>query len=123
MSWDISGDRNRVLTTRLAKDLPVSGVPDADALSAPAGLQAASVSSRSIKVNWNAAEGATAYEVYVDKALAGTTAGTDFNLTNLAPDTNYAIEVLAVEQEGDTLVNVSTFSNPLTTKTAQVNNA
>lgn len=123
MSWDISGDRNRILITRLAKDLPVTGVPDADALSAPTGLETVSISSRSLKVKWNAAAEATAYEVYVDKGLTGTTAGTDFNLTDLTPDTNYAIEVLAIKKEGEALVNVSAFSKPLATRTAQLLNA
>ncbi len=120
MSWDISGDRNRTLTTRLAKDLPITGVPDPDALSAPTGLQAASISSGSIKVKWNASEHATAYEVYLGKVLAGTTASTEFELTGLTPDTNYAIEVLAIQKDNSKLVNVSAFSNPLTTKTAPV---
>ncbi|CAM3288081.1 glycosyl hydrolase family 18 protein [Paenibacillus lupini] len=123
MSWDISGDRNRTLTTRLAKDLPITGTPDGDALSAPTGLQAISIGSRSLKVKWNAAEQATAYEVYVDKAGVGTTAGTEFAISDLMPDTVYSIEVLAIEKEAETLKHVSAFSHLLTTKTAPVKTA
>ncbi|WP_243711548.1 glycosyl hydrolase family 18 protein [Paenibacillus sp. BK033] len=120
MSWDISGDRNRTLTTSLAKDLPITGIPDPDALSAPTGLQAASTSSGSITVKWNASEHATAYEVYVDKALAGSTSGTSFHITGLTPDTSYAVEVLAIQEDNGKLANVSAFGNLLTAKTAPV---
>ncbi|MFC5529832.1 glycosyl hydrolase family 18 protein [Cohnella yongneupensis] len=120
MSWEISGDRNRTLTTRLAKDLPAGGVPDATALAAPTALQAEYVGSNTIQVKWNAPARATAYEVYVGKTLAGTTTNTRFSLTGLAADTNYVVEVLAVEREGDALRNVSAFSNAVAVKTAPV---
>ncbi|EFM08774.1 glycoside hydrolase family 18 [Paenibacillus curdlanolyticus YK9] len=119
MSWEISGDRNRTLTTRLAKDLPINGQPNADALAAPTELKAATVGSNTIEVKWHASTRATAYEVYVGKVLAGTTSGTSFTLTGLAPETNYSIEVLAVEKAGGVLRNVSMFSSVLAVKTIQ----
>lgn len=118
MSWEISGDRNRTLTTQLAKDLPIDGRPNASELAAPAGLKTGVVSTSSIEAQWNAVAGATAYEVYVGKEFAGTTAETRFALTGLAANTSYVIEVLAVVKEGDALRSVSTFSHALTAATA-----
>ncbi|MWC31153.1 glycosyl hydrolase family 18 protein [Paenibacillus sp. MMS18-CY102] len=117
MSWEISGDRNRTLTARLAKDLPINGHPNVAALAAPTGLQAVSVGTETIEVKWNASARATAYEVYIGKVLAGTTSDTRFVLTGLAADAAYNIEVLAVEKEGSTLRNVSVFSSALAVKT------
>lgn len=117
MSWEISGDRNRTLTTRLANDLPIGGTPNASALAAPSGLQVVSTGVSAIEARWNASARATGYEVYIGKTLAGTTSDTRFTLTGLAPDTNYVVEVLAVEREGETLRNVSAFGNALAVKT------
>lgn len=120
MSWEISGDRDRTLSTRLATDLPVNGVPNAAALAAPTGLQVAYAQTNSLSVKWNASASATAYEVYVGKVLAGTTADTTFALAGLTPDTTYVVEVLAIAKDGDTLKAVSPFSVALSAKTAPV---
>lgn len=120
MSWEISGDRDRTLSTQLAKDLPVNGVPNASALTAPTGVQVESAQTNSLSLEWNASTSATAYEVFVGKVLAGTTTDAKFTVTGLAPNTNYVIEVLAIAAEGDTLKAVSPFSVALPAKTAQV---
>ena len=70
MSWDISGDRNLTLTTQLVHDLPIDGKVNTSALGAPANLSLVSVGSSSLKVKWDAVEGATDYEVYVNMTKA-----------------------------------------------------
>ena len=59
MSWDISGDRNKTLTTQLITDLPIDGKVNASALPAPANLSKVSVGASSIQVKWDAVAGAT----------------------------------------------------------------
>lgn len=117
MSWEISGDRNRTLTTRLAKDLPIAGIPDATALAAPTGVRAKAASTNSLDIQWDAVPRATAYEVYVGKAYAGTTSDTKLTLNGLAADTSYVVQVLAIEQQGSVLSEVSAFSSAITAKT------
>ncbi|WP_246070505.1 glycosyl hydrolase family 18 protein [Paenibacillus kobensis] len=117
MSWEISGDRNRTLTTRLAHDLPIDGTADADALAAPSSLALVSAGSSTLAVKWNAVERATGYEVYVGHTYVGKTADTQLVISGLTADTSYALNVLAVEREGDVLRNVSRFSDELAVKT------
>lgn len=117
MSWDSSGDRNKTLSTRLVRDLPIDGKVNAEALAAPQQLSVASRNANSIQLKWNASEGATGYEVYVNKQLAGTTNGTQYTVSSLAPSTNYNIYVLAVDRDGDDIRRVSIASNEVRTST------
>lgn len=120
MSWEISGDRNKTLTTQLVHDLPVNGKVNASALQAPTNLQRVNADSSSIQVTWDAVPGATGYEVYVNHALAGsvTEKGYIIIINGLNALTNYKIHVLAVDRAGDEINRVSSASNLLSVTTS-----
>lgn len=118
MSWDISGDRNKTLTTQLVHDLPINGKVNASALPAPGNLSKASTDSGSIQLKWDAVAGATGYEVYVNHALSGSVATNGYTVKGLSPLTNYKIHVLAVDRTGDEINRVSSASNQLSIATS-----
>lgn len=117
MSWDISGDRNKTLTTQLIHDLPIDGKANASALPAPANLTRVSVGESSIQVKWDAVSGATGYEVYVNHALSGSGTENSYTIHGLNALTNYKIHVLAVDRTGDEINRVSSASNLLSVTT------
>lgn len=84
----------------------------------PTGLAATSISDVQVTLGWNAnTDGATAaYNIYRDGALAGTTSGTSFQDTAVAPATGYSYQVSALDSSG----NESTLSTavPVTTTAA-----
>lgn len=118
MSWDISGDRNKTLTTQLIYDLPIDGKINASALPAPANLARVSVGESSIQVKWDAVAGATGYEVYVNHALSGSVTENSYTIHGLNALTNYKIHVLAVDRTGDEINRVSSASNLLSVTTS-----
>jgi len=118
MSWDISGDRNKTLTTQLVHDLPINGKVNASALPAPGNLSKVSADSGSIQLKWDAVTGATGYEVYVNHALSGSVATNGYTVKGLSPLTNYKIHVLAVDRTGDEIKRVSSASNQLSITTS-----
>lgn len=118
MSWDISGDRNKTLTTQLVHDLPINGKVNASALPAPGNLAKVSADSGSIQLKWDAVTGATGYEVYVNHALSGSVATNGYTVKGLSPLTNYKIHVLAVDRTGDEINRVSSASNQLSITTS-----
>ncbi|WP_233355092.1 glycosyl hydrolase family 18 protein [Paenibacillus sp. JZ16] len=118
MSWDISGDRNKTLTTQLITDLPIDGKVNASALPAPANLSKVSVGASSIQVKWDAVAGATGYEVYVNNALSGSVTENSYTMNGLSSLTNYKIHVLAVDRTGNEINRVSSASNLLSVTTS-----
>lgn len=118
MSWDISGDRNKTLTTQLITDLPIDGKVNASALPAPANLSKVSVGASSIQVKWDAVADATGYEVYVNNALSGSVIENSYTVNGLSSLTNYKIHVLAVDRTGDEINRVSSASNLLSVTTS-----
>ncbi|HXQ73757.1 MAG TPA: hypothetical protein VN844_24865, partial [Pyrinomonadaceae bacterium] len=73
---------------------------------APAGLVATATSSSTIDLSWNAAAdnvGVTGYEVFRDGGATaiGTTSGTKFSDTGLAPDSTHSYAVLAFDAAGN----------------------
>lgn len=110
MSWEISGDRNKTLSSELAGDLPRNGAAGEKGLAAPANVKATGKDSKSIELSWDAVAGATGYEVFVNGALAGQTADTKWKLDSLAANTAYRIKVLAVQKSGSAIEAVSPFS-------------
>ncbi|WP_422660047.1 glycosyl hydrolase family 18 protein [Paenibacillus sp. EC2-1] len=118
MSWDISGDRNKTLTTQLVKDLPIHGEVNTSALPAPHNLQLASKSANALSLKWDAAPGATEYEIYVDKAMVGTTKETTYTITSLKPEQTYQLHLLAITKSGEEVQAVSVASEELSATTA-----
>src|SRR4030095_14651244 len=96
MSWDISGDRNKTLSTQLVQDLPIDGSVNAAALPAPNNLAIVSKSDNELQVKWDAAASATGYEVYINNQFAGTTNETTFKESSLASYADYKLHVLAI---------------------------
>jgi glucose/arabinose dehydrogenase/chitodextrinase len=100
--------------------------PDAQAPTAPTGLQAAVVTARRVDLSWNAAadnRGVTNYEIYRDGALLATTgAVTSYSDTTASPQTTYEYTVKALDEAGNrspasNAASATTPSVPLTTLT------
>ncbi|PRX73981.1 chitinase [Cohnella sp. SGD-V74] len=99
MSWDISSDRNRTLTTALVRELPIDGATAASGLAAPANLKALSAGTTSATIAWDASAGASGYDIFADRAWLGYTTDTSFRLTGLASRTGYDVQVVAVAKD------------------------
>lgn len=79
-------------------------VPDAQAPSVPGGLSSASITQTSFTLRWNASTdnvGVTSYEIFRGGTSLGTTSGTSFNVTGLAPATAYSMRVRARDAVGN----------------------
>jgi len=77
---------------------------DQTAPTVPAGTAVTSITQNTATVNWNASQdniGVTAYDVFVNSSLVGSTAGTTVNLTSLTAGTNYSVRVLAKDAAGN----------------------
>lgn len=71
---------------------------------APAGLSITNLKATLLTLSWSAATGGTggisAYEVYRDGTLAGSSSARSFNLNGLAPQTGYTLTVVARDGAG-----------------------
>lgn len=91
---------------------------DTQAPTVPAGLAASSLTQTSFTLSWTASTdnvGVTAYEVYQNGLLLGSTALTTYNVTGLNASTSYAMTVKAKDAAGNvsaasTALNVTTLS-------------
>lgn len=117
MSWDISGDRNKTLTTQLVHDLPIHGEVNTSALPAPQNLVLSSKSANALTLKWDAVSGATGYEIYVDKAMVGTTTDTSYTVNSLTPEKTYSLHLLAITKSGDEVQAVSIASDEISATT------
>ena len=78
---------------------------DTQAPAAPANLEVTSVGTNNIAVQWTAATdniGVTAYDIYVNGELMGSTSSTSTNIANLNPLTAYSIYIVAKDAAGNT---------------------
>lgn len=92
---------------------------DTQAPTAPTNLAVTSVGTNNISVQWTASTdniGVTAYDIYVNGNLMGSTSATSTNIANLNPLTTYTIYVVA--KDGGN--NVSPQSNSVTATTTAV---
>jgi hypothetical protein len=80
----------------------------------PTGLSATSVQSMSCTLSWNSVSNATYYHIYRNGTYIGSTTGTSFNVTGLAPGTNYSFTI----QAQDSANNYSLQSSAISTTTA-----
>ncbi|MEK0313372.1 glycosyl hydrolase family 18 protein [Cohnella sp. 56] len=120
MSWDISGDRHKTLTTQLVQDLPIDGKFDASQLKAPTGLTAASQGGGVVQLAWYPSAGANGYEVYVNDTMVASVAGTTYAVSSLKPNTSYSIHLLSLAKTKDgTVTEVSPASAKLTVSTSE----
>ncbi|MCR2807984.1 glycosyl hydrolase family 18 protein [Paenibacillus soyae] len=117
MSWDISGDRNKSLTTELVSALPIDGDYNETALPAPQNATLASVQQTAAALKWDAVAGATGYEVYQDNGYVGYTTETQYTVNQLTASTPYTFYVLAVKKENANIADVSPSSAILRTTT------
>jgi len=120
MSWDITNDENRTLTTQLVTDLPIDGKVNETALKAPQNAKKVSSSTNSLTVQWDAVEGASSYEIFNNYTYVQTVTDTKVSLTNLAANTEYTVTILAVKSTEDKITEVSPMSNPVTIKTSSL---
>ncbi|REK71243.1 glycosyl hydrolase family 18 protein [Paenibacillus paeoniae] len=119
MSWDISGDRNNTLIPQLAKDLPIDGVVNTDALKSPQNVKEASVGYEEAAITWDAVAGATSYEVFINHSYVDSTDGaeTEASFEGLITGTEYIFNVYAIKQANGKIVEVSPASKNATIKT------
>ncbi len=118
-NWDVLYDRTNIKASEYSEingpRTHVRGVfsfgslppPDLDVTppTAPTNLKAVATASTYADVSWNASTdvgtGVSAYKLYVNDALWGTTANTAERLFALSPNTTYAITVKAIDRLGN----------------------
>jgi chitodextrinase len=106
-------------------------VPDNESPSTPTNLTASNTTQTTTDLSWNASTdnvGVTAYEVYLNGTLLGTTGATNAQITGLNPSTTYSFYVIALDAAGNSsaqsnIVNVTTLDNTLTYCASQGNNS
>ncbi|GMK40611.1 hypothetical protein PCCS19_36670 [Paenibacillus sp. CCS19] len=111
MSWEISGDRDRTLSTQLAKDLPTSGIVNPDQLAAPTNVSTVIASLNKAVLKWDPSANASAYEVYADGVYVGTTTNTHYLVDGLSAGQPHTLRVLAINRQDGVLKSVSNFSS------------
>jgi chitodextrinase/uncharacterized Ntn-hydrolase superfamily protein len=90
--------------------------PDTEPPTAPTNLSASNTTMTSTDLSWTASTdnvGVTGYDVYEGVSVIGSTVTTSFNVTGLAPATNYSFTVVAKDAAG----NESAASAPLVVTT------
>ena len=101
--------------TIVAKDLinnmsaastPVNGttLQDANPPSIPTNVVVSNETDTSFKISWTAStdnNAVSAYEIYIDNILNGTTSNTFFTVNGLTKSTTYSVEVLAVDTDNN----------------------
>lgn len=94
----------------------VTLLEDIIAPSVPTNLVVVNLNGSSATLNWTASidnDLISGYEVFSNSMLVSTVTGTSFTLTNLSPDTNYSIEVKAVDGRGNhSAPAITTFVTP-----------
>jgi bacillolysin len=96
---DAAGNESGQATTSVTT-LP----SDTQAPSVPTNLTASSITQNSADLSWNASSdnvGVTAYNIYVNGSLDGTSTNTSYSLSGLSPSTTYSIGVSALDAAGN----------------------
>lgn len=118
MSWESHGDRTLTLTNELLHYLPLNGLAGEARLEQPHQLTVKSKAATALTVAWERSEEADAYEVYANRVYQGTTNENSFTLNRLQPQTDYLIQILAIQRAGDgSITQVSDFSEGMQAKT------
>lgn len=96
MFWELSGDRNKTLQTKLRSDLGGGVTPPEDTLapSAPTGVTATSKTATSVTLTWQPSSdnvGVVRYDVSRNGAQAASVSGTTATISGLAPATAYSL--------------------------------
>ncbi len=113
MSWDISGDRNKTLNTKLNEGLPTTGIFDKASLAAPNALNVTRESDSSVTLDWDTVNGAAEYEVFINDEFAGKTETNSFTLSNMKEGAVYKAYVFSVRKNGGQIIEVSPASQAL----------
>lgn len=117
MSWEVSGDRNRSLTSQLVKDLPINGIYNATALKEPANVRIIDSASDYITIAWDRVEDASGFEVFVNNSFAAYVEEAKFEVDGLSSDTAYTFTVYAVKKTNGEVSEVSPASFSLAAAT------
>ncbi len=104
MRWNEAADPCGTFNFGEVEDYSVSfgggGGGDTQAPSTPGNLTASNTTTNSTDLSWNASTdnvGVTGYRVYVNGGLDGTTAGLNYTVNGLSPNTTYNINVTAID--------------------------
>ncbi len=93
-----------ISTASTALKVTTSPPPDTQAPSVPTNVTSSELQPTSVRISWSASTdnvGVKEYQVFVDGALKGTTAATNFAITGLSATTPYSIYVVAVDAAGN----------------------
>lgn len=94
---------------------------DNEAPSTPTNINITNITSKSFNISWTASidnEAVAGYEIFLNGKLFGESSSTSFNATNLLPNTNYTITIVAKDLAG----NKSVFSTAVNTTTTDEGN-
>lgn len=95
---------------------------DTQSPTAPANVQATNITTTTADISWDASTdnvGVTEYKIYLDNTPVGNATTTNYSLTNLTPNTNYSVQIEALDAAG----NSSTKSTAISFTTATEANA
>lgn len=93
-AYNAAGEGPGVTATVITDDLPVPAMP--------IGLDC-QATQRTITARWQPAEWAIKYRIYIDGALSDETGIAQYKLVGLSPATQYAVEVRACNEAGESL--------------------
>ena len=122
-SYAIQIEAKDLINNRSAKSTTInpSTTQDTTAPSVPTNLMANNISGNSFNLSWTAStdnSAVSAYEVYIDGNLKGSSASNLFTVNGLSETTTYAVTVLAKDASGNksaqsTAINVTTTSGSI----------
>jgi len=100
-------------------EIEQNSAPDVDPPTLPSNLTFSNIKKHSATISWGAStdtgSGLSHYEVYVGGVSQGTTTNINFDIINLVPNTEYSVQVNAIDNEGNTSgasLNVTTLDDP-----------
>jgi chitinase len=117
MFWEVSGDRNKTLLTQLANDLPINASANPTVLASPTNVTVVSKGTDAIHVKWDASAGATGYDIFANRVWVGFTTETQYSVNSLAANTNYKLQIVAIQKSDNQLANISVASDELSVAT------
>ncbi len=125
---NVTGSTARIEATPVITRAPINGIEivntpgvsvPSTAPAAPGNLAAVEEGALRAIVGWDAAEGATKYEVWQDGEVVAQVSGTSYEASGLNPESNYTFQVVAL----DDFCNSSEASAELTVTTAALGEA
>lgn len=111
-SVNVSSESSRSDILTVTTGAPIVNLP-----TTPVGINSSNLSSTGFKINWQAVNDATNYNLYINGSYINSVASTFYDISNLNPNTTYSVQLTSVNSAGEsprsTAINVTTTAPPL----------